>query len=797
MKQFLFIAACVMSSISIYAQKTLKGRIVDGATNKPLNGATITLQNKEFTTSDEQGYFSFDCNKNTRITVSFVGYEAKQQAINCNDDVLISLTPSNNTLADVEITSTSAQNKSILYQPQSITKLGTLELKRSTGLYLDDAINTNITGVTMQRRGVSSGQTINIRGYGSGVRGTNGVSSNFDIQGVKVYLNGIPLTDAENITVLDDIDFNSIGNVEVVKGPSGTLYGLAIAGVVNLNTIKPEKGTTSIGQDVLIGNYGTQRYTTHFQTSGEHSSILVNYGHQKSDGYMVHTASTKNFVNVVGSVQGNEKQSISFYGGYNDSYDERGGELTITQYDKKDYSGNPAYIQRNAHSNVISVRLGVSHKYDFTGDLSNTTTVFGTGMTSNASSAAGWTDKNPINYGLRSTFDSKFTVGNGFILSGITGVEMQRQNAQVIGYLMSPDPRNPSGFYRIDTMRSNQYYVTSTKSLFTEWTLALPKDFSLTAGLGWSTMNIDLNDRFVRPNYTRPTHFEKDYTDMLSPHLAINKVFSKELSVYAAYSKGYKAPVSSYFFVPVNTGNAFLDSTLKPEIGTQYEIGSKGSLFKDRLVYEFAIFNAIFSDKMTAIAVPLNPPAVGTAYSYVANGGRVNNKGLELSVKFLAYQSNRNFFSMVRPFANFTYSKFKYEDFKLQALNAARTGIIETDYSGKKVAGVPPVTFNAGIDVNTLPGIYINGSYSYRDAIYITSVNDESQKAKAVGLINAKIGYRRSLSTHFDLDASFGANNLGGVQYYNMVFVNQLPDAYLPAPLKTVYFGGLSLKYNL
>ena len=247
------------------------------------------------------------------------------------------------------------------------------------------------------------------------VRGTNGISSNFDIQGVKVYLNEIPLTDAENITVLDDIDFNSIGNVEVVKGPSGTLYGLAIAGVVNLNTIKPEKGSTSIGQDVLIGNYGTQRYTTHFQTSGEHSSILVNYGHQKSDGYMVQYRFTKHFVNVVGSAQANEKQSISFYGGYNNSYDERGGELTITQYDKKDYSGNPAYIQRNAHSNVISVRLGVSHKYDFTDNLSNTTTVFGSGMTSNASSAAGWTDKDPINYGLRSTFASKFTIGNGFI----------------------------------------------------------------------------------------------------------------------------------------------------------------------------------------------------------------------------------------------------------------------------------------------------------------------------------------------------------------------------------------------
>jgi iron complex outermembrane recepter protein len=33
-------------------------------------------------------------------------------------------------------------------------------------------------------------------------------------------------------------------------------------------------------------------------------------------------------------------------------------------------------------------------------------------------------------------------------------------------------------------------------------------------------------------------------------------------------------------------------------------------------------------------------------------------------------------------------------------------------------------------------------------------------------------------------------------QYYMMVFLNQLPDAYIPAPNKINYFGGISLKYR-
>lgn len=268
---------------------------------------------------------------------------------------------------------------------------------------------------------------------------------------------------------------------------------------------------------------------------------------------------------------------------------------------------------------------------------------------------------------------------------------------------------------------------------------------------------------------------------MISPHLAINKVFSKELSVYAAYSKGYKAPVSSYFFVPVSTSSAFVDTTLKPETGNQYEVGTKGSLLNDKLVYQISLFDAIFSNKMSAVAVT---QGTTTLYTYTVNSGRQDDKGIEASVKYTAFESGNSFFSMVRPFANFTYSKFRYRNYVFKG----------TNYNDKKVAGVPPVTFNVGVDVNTLAGIYLNAYYSYRDAVYITS--DNLNKTKSFGLLNAKFGLRRSISKHFDLDAFFGVNNITGVQYYNMVFVNQIPDAYLPAPLNAVYFGGISLKYN-
>ncbi len=795
----------------LYAQKSLRGKIMDGTNKTPLSGATISFAGKAVTTSDKDGMFSIDCGKVSEITITFVGYELYKQKIkNCDEELHIELNPIGHTLDDVEITATSNQNKSILYQPSSITKLTTPELKRSTGLFLDDAINGNVPGVTMQRRAVSSGQEFNIRGYGNGTGGTGRINSNFDGQGYKVYLNGIPITDAEGITLMDDIDFGSMGNVEITKGPAGTLYGLAISGVVNLKTIKPEKGKTSIGQDVLVGSYNLQRYTTHFAMGGERSSLLVNYGHQVTEGYTIHNNSNKDFVNVAGDFRPNDKQSVSIYFGYTKSYDQRSGELTIQQYTSKDYSGNIDYIKRNGHSEITSFRAGASHTYEFCKNISNTTAVFGTGIINNSSSAAGWTDKDPINIGLRSTFDMNFSMKNGSSLSGITGVEAQRQVAQTIGYTMVKNPLDPNAnwtygnpyYWVVGASTSNKYTTSSTSSFFTEWTLALPHDLSVTGGIGLSTMKIDLNDRFIT---TQPTRFDTSYKGMVSPHLAINKVFNKDFSAYISYSKGYKAPTSSYFFIPLAAAapasTGIIDRSLKPEIGNQFEIGTKGSLIRNKLIYQLAFFDAVFSNKMSNINVQ-NAAGTATLFTYVVNGGKQNDQGVEALVKYTVYESANGFFKFVRPFANFTYSNFKYKDYSFQYKGVILKDSI-VNYNGNAVAGVAKFMGNLGLDVAAHCGLYANITYFYKDPMPVTSdgkvtVNSVvfPYHATSYSLLNSKIGYAHSLSKHVDIDVFVGINNITGTQYPIMVFVNQIPDAFMAGPLKANFIGGINLKYN-
>ena len=67
-----------------------------------------------------------------------------------------------------------------------------------------------------------------IRGFGA--------RSAFGIRGLKIILDGIPLTTPDGQSQVDNIPFQLIENVEVMKSLSSTRYGNASGGVVSINT---------------------------------------------------------------------------------------------------------------------------------------------------------------------------------------------------------------------------------------------------------------------------------------------------------------------------------------------------------------------------------------------------------------------------------------------------------------------------------------------------------------------------------------------------------------------------------
>ena len=97
---------------------------------------------------------------------------------------------------------------------QSVEALTEEELNRNNPAFIEQSLGT-MAGVQVDKRTQLGGQRLVIRGYGN--------DQKFNNWGIKAYYNGVPITTAEGVTILDDIDFSNVNNIEVIKGPAATM----------------------------------------------------------------------------------------------------------------------------------------------------------------------------------------------------------------------------------------------------------------------------------------------------------------------------------------------------------------------------------------------------------------------------------------------------------------------------------------------------------------------------------------------------------------------------------------------
>ena len=119
-----------------------------------------------------------------------------------------------------------------------------------------------------------------IRGFGA--------RSAFGIRGLKIILDGVPLTTPDGQSQVDNIPFQLIENIEIMKSLSSTRYGNASGGVVSINTF------SNLADNYIVkagyGSYGYKNINGTYSTSSEKSSTILNISQAESDGYRDHSS---------------------------------------------------------------------------------------------------------------------------------------------------------------------------------------------------------------------------------------------------------------------------------------------------------------------------------------------------------------------------------------------------------------------------------------------------------------------------------------------------------------------------
>ena len=222
-----------------------------------------------------------------------------------------------------------------------------------------------------------------------------------------------------------------------------------------------------------------------------------------------------------------------------------------------------------------------------------------------------------------------------------------------------------------------------------------------------------------------------------------------------------------------------------------WDFSVHGLIAKTRLDYQISLFNIDISNKLTQ----LKPDGVNTAWQ---NTGKQRNKGFEASLGYV--YEGLGFIKTIKPFVNYSYYNFKYTDFK------TILGGTLNDYSGKQVVGVAKNKYAVGLDFDTNFGLYLINTYNYLGSVYADFAN--TRQVKSFGLLNSKIGYKKSFGK-WNADVFLAGNNLTNQTNYTFLFLgNSVDDSDVgsnfpgqktdinPGYHKAWFQYGFSLKYN-
>ncbi|WP_343588448.1 TonB-dependent receptor [Flavobacterium sp.] len=263
--RFLFSISFLFSFLSIFAQQNhgkIKGTITT-SDGDAAAGVNIILKNTKYgTVSNDDGTFDFNKVKANSYTlqVSLTGYETLETEITVTENetstVNLQLKVSNKELKEVVISSP----KSIMSKKTDYVARMPLKNLENPQVYsvihkelLLDQVAVDVRSAVQNSPGAvpvtypSGGVGVTFRGFTTGINARNGM---------------------ETATNRSSTDLANIERIEVLKGPSGTLFGSTISsfgGVVNLVTKKPfETAATEVSY--TMGSYNLNRFTADINT---------------------------------------------------------------------------------------------------------------------------------------------------------------------------------------------------------------------------------------------------------------------------------------------------------------------------------------------------------------------------------------------------------------------------------------------------------------------------------------------------------------------------------------------------
>lgn len=638
-----------------------------------------------------------------------------------------------------------------------------------------------VPGVTAQYRNQNSSDlSISSRGFGA--------RSTFGVRGVRLYVDGIPLTMPDGIGTPGNVDLGSIGSIEVMRGPFSAMYGNSSGGVIQMFTDTPP-ASPQIGADFYVGSYGLQRGEINAAGTQGKINYLLSITDSSADGYRTHSAWEKQQATArLGyNISDDSKLTtlISWFqqnaqdpGGLKRTGNKTGAGATEVINPGAFYTSDPYYNPRGAYTRATGFNTG--------GEKSNTQIGFNYEKSIDANNKL-----NVITYLGNRTSDGYIAASSGNINTGrlsqidrnFYGVDLQGTNrGQMLGKSYVLVYGVTAGYQQDSRLDSNQTYDSTTGNYtmvgasynrdevqkannvdeYVQGTYALADQWDLHAGVRHSSISMKIRGRSVT---TADGSLSFNQT---IPVAGVVFKATPTLNFYANAGRGFEAPNLIEISFNDKTNPTGANTGLKPSTSNNYEIGTKW------LVSERTRMNAAAFKIETSNEIVIED---SDAYTKYANAGHTYRSGAEVSVEH-AVTSNFNVYAAYS-LLNATYG----DDVTIKG----------ADVGGNRIPG----TYKSQL--------YAEAAYKYRPLGFSTALearhnskvyvkDDNTDFAPSYTIVNLRASLQQ-VSGQWRFTEYARIENLFDVNYIGSVKVNDSGSRFFETAPTRNYIVGIKANY--
>ncbi|WP_339658035.1 TonB-dependent receptor [Flavobacterium frigidarium] len=247
-KKLLFLL--LLLPVSILAQNTLNGVVVDKASGQPIPGVNVNIQGAiNGVSTDFDGKFQLtNLKSGNKVVFSFIGYANSEITYTNQKTVTVSLQEDQNVLQEVvvQVGYGTVKKKDAT---GSVSQISSKEFNKGQNVTPESLISGRISGVNVTGGG-SPGAKADIR-----IRGGSSLNASNE---PLIVLDGLPLSNtvpSGSTSILSTIDPNDIESFTVLKDASAAaIYGSRAAnGVIVITTKKGSKGAVKVNFSSQVG----------------------------------------------------------------------------------------------------------------------------------------------------------------------------------------------------------------------------------------------------------------------------------------------------------------------------------------------------------------------------------------------------------------------------------------------------------------------------------------------------------------------------------------------------------------